>query len=314
MSKLISQLAQTTGLSETDIKKISSNAPRRYAVYPIDKRNGEKRWIAQPARELKAIQRSILELYLSDLPVHPAATAYEKGTSIKKNALSHIPSGAILKLDFQNFFPSIRSRDWELYAKTHDIFDDVADLEMATKFLFFAPKRSIALRLAIGAPSSPHLSNLLLYDFDKTVSEISAKDSVKYTRYADDMTFSANRTGYLNGIEKQVRIVLRDSSSPKLYLNDDKKVVATKKYKREVTGLILTNDDKLSLGHERKKLIRSKVHYFINEKLTNTEIKNLQGILAFALNIEPEFVGRLVLKYGQQTIDQIMSFGIHGKH
>nr|QQZ50993.1 hypothetical protein JKL49_07225 [Phenylobacterium glaciei] len=69
------------------------------------------------------------------------------------------------------------------------------------------------MRLAIGAPSSPALSNILMWDIDAAIAEMIDGEQVSYTRYADDLTFSARRTGYLNGIEKGLRAILRSAGA-----------------------------------------------------------------------------------------------------
>jgi len=305
MGGLICELSELSGMLEKDVRQIAKSAPLRYKHYTIDKRNGEKRPIAQPAKEVKALQRLLLANYLSDLPIHPAATAYEKGTSIRKNVDKHSPSGAILKLDFRDFFPSFRINDWLNYSEKQRLFDDHEDRELAGRIMFHQPRGTAILRLAIGAPSSPRLSNLMMYEFDRIVTELVAIHTVTYTRYADDLTFSADRTGYLQPVEKIIRKVLQENNFPKLKLNDEKKVLATKKYRRFVTGLVLTNDDRVSIGHERKKLIRSMVDHYRKGKMNDKQKLKLKGILAFARDVEPEFVSRLETKYGKELIDHI---------
>lgn len=308
MGSLIARLSAVSGLLERDVALIVRTAPHRYKTYPIDKRTGGTRMISQPAKEVKVLQRLLESEYLSSLPIHPAAMAYEKGTSIRKNADAHSPNGPILKLDFENFFPSIRIRDWLNYADQHNLFEDVADRELAGRLLFQQPKRSTTLRLAIGAPTSPHLSNLLMYEFDRLMFERASREVVTYTRYADDLTFSAARTGYLQRIEKIVRSTLRDIEFPRLKLNDKKRVLATKKYKRMVTGVILTNDNRLSIGRERKKLIRAMIYRFSKNDLSDDQIKNLRGLLAFSNDVEPEFVLRMKIKYGEETLKSLLRF------
>lgn len=84
------ELVENLGMSFGDVERIIASAPARYFVFQIDKRSGGKRTIAQPARELKAIQRYILRKKLSLFPVHECSTAYMSGNSIAKNALSHV--------------------------------------------------------------------------------------------------------------------------------------------------------------------------------------------------------------------------------
>ncbi|GGG15368.1 RNA-directed DNA polymerase [Rhizobium wenxiniae] len=306
MSELISVLSQATGLSDFDLRAIISNAPDRYKVYYIAKRKGGRREIAQPARELKVLQRALNDSILSKLPVHPAAMAYRPGVSLRRNAQAHSHNGPILKFDFQDFFPSLRAEDWEDYCRRHGVFKDDEDIELSSKIMFRRKnRRSSVLRLAIGAPSSPLLSNILLFDFDENLAKYCDSQKITYTRYADDLTFSAKRTGFLNGVEKFLVKLIKDADHPRIKLNLNKTVLATKKYKRMVTGLILTNDGKVSLGQLRKRNMRAGVHQWILGNLSEADTCRLAGHLAFAEDIEPDFVARLTVKYGAQVIAEI---------
>ncbi|MGJ5078681.1 retron St85 family RNA-directed DNA polymerase [Bradyrhizobium sp. HKCCYLS3013] len=305
MSPLINTLIAETGLSEHDILRIVSNAPRRYKTYTIPKRNGGRRIISQPARELKALQRIVVSEVLSKLPVHSSAMAYRTGLSIRDNAAAHVNNGPILKFDFKDFFPSIIAKDWIRYCKEKNIFSDPGDIGISTQLLFQKSSGSSKLRLAIGAPSSPCVSNILMSDFDTKIAQLVSQDQVTYTRYADDLTFSAKRTGFLNRVEKFLKQVLREVESPQLILNDSKTVTATKKYKRFVTGLVLANDNHVSLGHHRKRSIRAAVHHYTLGKLDLEEQVRLAGMLAFAYGIEPAFVSRLENKYSSAVLQQL---------
>lgn len=112
---LMNELVETIGLSISDLTRVIETAPAKYKVYQIAKRSGGHRTIAHPARELKLIQRYVLEKELLEFPVHPSAMAYEAGRSIFHNARGHRYNDVFLKLDFTNFFPSILVRDWERY-------------------------------------------------------------------------------------------------------------------------------------------------------------------------------------------------------
>lgn len=108
-------------------------------------------------------------------------------------------------------------------------------------------------------------------------------------------------------VDRMLRQSVRESTSPKLALNESKTVAATKKYKRFVTGLILTNDNKVSLGQQRKRTIRAAVHHYSLGKLNIDEQARLAGMLAFATSIEPDFLARLQTKYGSDTIRRLRS-------
>jgi hypothetical protein len=246
-----------------------------------------------------------MQNFLSDLPVHPNALAYVPGKSIRLNAGIHAENGPILKMDFRNFFPSIRAADWMKYCSEHDIFEDANDARLAARVLFRRERGQSVLRLAIGAPSSPHISNLLMYAFDRAISERMAEDHVTYTRYADDLTFSAKRTGYLTRVESDVRRTLRALRYPTLYINDRKTVLATKKYRREVTGVILTNDNRVSLGREKKRKLRAQIHHFSKGDLDAKSAMRLAGNMAFAIDVEPTFYARMERVFGKEVMDRL---------
>ncbi|QQX91038.1 retron St85 family RNA-directed DNA polymerase [Gluconobacter sphaericus] len=306
---LIQILSEETGFLSSDIKRIIHSAPKSYKTYEIPKRTGGKRIISQPAREVKILQRVIIEKVLSHLPIHQFATAYRPGISILNNALPHKGAGrSILKMDFENFFPSIKSHDWITYCEELEILSN--EDRALTASLFFKsqpPKRG--LRLAIGAPSSPILSNILMYEFDKKIEkEIYGKEII-YTRYADDLTFSSERTGYLLDVRSIVRKALMEIKYPKLKINKEKTKYFTSKYRRSVTGLVLTNQGEVSLGRDKKRSISAGIHNALNGKLNDEEMKSLSGYLAYANSVEPNFLKKMSEKYGDDIMKTLKKFG-----
>lgn len=310
MNKIVEALAIETGMDAGLVERIMRSAPGRYKTYHIPKRTKGFREISQPAIEVKALQRGLIEILLRNLPMHEAATAYRVGMSIKDNALRHAGDGPILKMDFKDFFPSIKPRDWLAYCQQTGVLIDPVDIHLTCLLLFQRPKGSSVLRLAIGAPSSPFVSNALMFEFDKAIAEAVAKDHVVYTRYADDLTFSAPRTGHLVNVEKIVRATLRGLEYPTLTVNDEKTTRITRKYGRKVTGLTLTNDGKISIGHKRKRLIHAAVHHASLGKLSDASLGELKGLLGFANSAEPQFIAVLKDRYGAEIIHFIQTFNI----
>lgn len=304
MSRLINLIAVETGLSSDDISRLIRTAPKRYKVFKIPKRSGGEREIAQPAREIKLLQRVLLYKVLSSLPVHDAATAYRKGCSVQINASHHAGGGPILKMDFQDFFPSIRAEDWVLFCRNTQLFDD-SDAELSAQILFRKAKHEHVLKLSIGAPSSPALSNVLLMPFDTMVASEAAKRNIKYTRYADDLTFSGQRIGMLKDMVDVVRLTARQIQRPRLTVNSEKTTFVTAKNRRVVTGVTLANDGTLSLGRDKKRRLSAAVHHAIQGKLNGVELLRLSGELAFANVAEPTFIHRLGVKYGFDAIQRI---------
>lgn len=286
MSTLLQKISIDVLMLPLNLKSLIGSAPKRYKMYKIPKRKqGEFRTIAQPSREVKKVQYWLLENVLKDLPVHEAATANQKGQSIRKNAEIHKSNRFLLKLDFRDFFPSLRAVDFELYLKKLDPSFPLEDIELLSKALFWKSPSSGELVLSIGAPTSPRLSNLMLYDFDRKIFDYCKAASVIYTRDADDMTFSTNIPGTPIKVEKKVQRICRSMASPYLRLNAKKTVYCSKKNRRRVTGLIISNEGKISLGREKKRLISATLHRFLNGRLDNDEISHLKGLLAYAHDV-----------------------------
>ncbi|MBB2752582.1 UNVERIFIED_ORG: retron-type reverse transcriptase [Rhizobium aethiopicum] len=306
MTELLRQLSIETGLAESAVRRIISNAPERYKVYRISKKNGGMRKIAQPARELKLLQRALVELLLSKLPVHPAATAYLKGRSIKDNAELHCHSGPVLKMDFKDFFPSIIDRDWAAYCNKTGCLTDPEDIRLTSLLLFHRPAGGSVLRLAIGAPSSPIVSNLIMFHFDAMISEAVAADHVIYSRYADDLTFSGPRTGHLTGVAKSIKRTLREIPFPTLKINAEKTTYVTKKYHRQVTGLTLANDGRVTIGRDNKRALRAQLDHYSKGTMPKSDVPRLAGRLAFVKSAEPIFFSNLVEKHGWGKIREIL--------
>ncbi|WP_375600009.1 retron St85 family RNA-directed DNA polymerase [Devosia sp. Naph2] len=312
---LLEELHSYTGLGYGELASLVRTAPQRYKAYLIPKRGVGHRMIAQPAKELKYLQYFLIDRALGRLPVHVAATAYREGISIRANASLHAKSEVMLKLDFKDFFPSIRVRDWASYCASLD--RDFAtslglasseDVAIAGRILFWG-KGGIEPRcLSIGAPSSPVLSNVLMNRFDSEVMTQAVQLGVCYSRYADDITLSGESSKTLLMVESAIRRYVRRHRSPALTLNEEKRGLYTSGQRRMVTGLIITPDERISLGRDRKRMISSLVHRFTLNQLDQKKIAYLQGMIAFARDAEPSFYGSLVKKYGNSTLHRLLEF------
>lgn len=287
------------------------SAPYRYKTYDVPKHSGSgTRTIAQPAREVKRLQYWIICNIFPSMPIHSSATAYVPGKNIRRNCEPHATHPYMLKLDFKDFFPSIMGRDFLAYARENLRFClKETDFEVLMRILFWRPKGQTELRLSIGAPSSPYLSNAMMFGFDRQISSFCDELRVKYTRYADDMTFSMDEKQLRGQVLAIVLQVLQGLPFPRLQINTRKTVFGSKAHRRMVTGLILANDGSISLGRERKRYIRAQLDYMMRGKLKDADRAHVRGMLAFARDVEPEFVKRMIRKYGPELIDHIKTPG-----
>lgn len=283
-----------------------SDAPKKYKRYEIPKRTSGTRVIAQPVRQLKDIQRTLINLFESYFPIHESSMAYAKGRDIKGNAQIHSQNTYFLKMDFIDFFNSITAKLlWEACGRSQIEFDWL-DKEIVEKAIFWKPsKYSTKLVLSIGAPSSPFISNFVMYSFDEALNRYCKKNGITYTRYADDLTFSTNTSGILFNVPDIVRDTLLQFYGKKIQINHLKTVFSSKKHNRHVTGITITNNDKLSIGRAKKRYIKHLVHCFIEEKISIEDLNYLRGYLGFIKYIEPKFLTALEQKYTQTVIQKI---------
>lgn len=303
---IVETVSKALNMDEETLLSFAATCPHRYKTYEIPKRSGGSRTIAQPSRELKSLQRFVLRSHLSSLPIHSAAKAYRKGIGIGGNAVVHIANAFILKLDFQNFFPSIKPSDLVQHIEqTRSIELPNNDVKFVTGVFFYKEKRTGEIVLSIGAPSSPFISNTLMYDFDTRIESECKKTGVLYTRYADDLTFSTNEKGGLTTYPKLIANLLKELAYPRVALNTSKTIFLSKKGRREITGLIVTNEAQLSVGRSKKRHIRSLVYRYKLRKITTDQLKYLRGYLAFIQDVEPRFIESLASKYGHELISEI---------
>lgn len=303
LTKMLSELPFGYG----ELSKLIKSAPRRYKVYQIPKRTpGQFRTIAHPSRELKFLQRWLVSNVLMDLPIHRSATAYRTGVSILDNANRHVAQRYLLKMDIKNFFPSIQPRDFSLHCNAFLPDLDQQDLSILNQILFRRNKETKTLELAIGAPSSPLVSNSIFFNIDNEISLYCEGHSIFYSRYADDLTFSTNQPHILQLVPGIVAHTLASTKYPKLTINSAKTVHSSKKHHRQVTGLVLSAENQVSIGREKKRLLKGLVFRHLQGKLSMEELSNLRGQISFVSSVEPSFITSLEDKYGSTAIEQLI--------
>lgn len=299
-------LHEAFGLSEAQFQRLIARSPHTYKIYTIPKKSGGVRTIAQPAKETKFLQHWLIQNIFGRLPVHDCASAYKAGASIKVNAMAHQKNEYLSKFDFQAFFPSIKAKDLARHLVKHlGQHLSAADIGSISRLSCLSPKEGGGLGLSVGAPSSPILSNSIMYEFDCQVNDWCIARGITYTRYADDLTFSTRNKNICSEIEVRIREILQKIEYPRLELNDKKTIHLSKKSQRRITGVVVNNEGEISLGRERKRMISSLIHRFSIGSMLPIDVYRLQGLLGFSKDIEPEFISRMKRKYGPEIIDQI---------
>ncbi len=260
-----------------------SNAPSNfYHCYHIPKKNGGLREISEPLPNLKEIQRWILENVLYCFEVSPYAKAYIRGKSIKDNVRFHRRQKKVLSLDIKDFYNHLT--DWMVY----QIFIEAGYNEAVSMML--TNLCCLEGSLPQGAPTSAALSNILLKNFDYKVGAFCKKSKIRFTRYADDMTFSGDFD------EKEVIAFVKKSLEKlRLSVNGEKTRVRKQGQQQEVTGIVV--NDKPQLAKSIRKNIRKDLYYinkyglqshlqYIKEERSKY-LEHLYGLINYALFINP---------------------------
>lgn len=301
------ELQESLGVSEGQLNRLFLRSPHTYKIYTIAKRTGGKRTIAQPAKETKFIQHWLIENVFKKLPIHECATAYKPDASIKKNAAAHKDNSYITKFDFKDFFTSIKAGDLVKHVSRYLKGSlDAEDIKDIARISCIKLNGRDELCLSVGAPSSPTLSNTIMFDFDQAVSAWCKTHDIIYTRYADDLAFSTTLKGISGEIEPAIREIVQKLDYPRLRFNTKKTTHLSKKHQRRITGLVITNDGNVSLGRARKREISALIHKFSLGLLPDAEIYSLQGLLGFARDVEPLFLSRMRGKYSSDLIEKIL--------
>ncbi|MBB5328127.1 retron St85 family RNA-directed DNA polymerase [Tunturiibacter gelidoferens] len=289
------------GLTWEFVANLAGSASYEYKKFIVRKKSGGLREIFHPSRKLKAVQIWLLRNLLGQLPVHESATAYRTGISIYDNATRHTKSRYLLRIDLENFFPSIRDSDFSAYVDSNqENFKGWTEIDKAivTSLMFRNGE------LTIGAPTSPALSNALCFQLDVQLSKLANNRGLVYTRYADDLFFSSIKPGVLSSVLDEAQSIIDELPIPAtLKINRAKTRHSSKKGRRQVTGIVLGSDGKPHISRTFKRSIRSMVHKF--DLLREDQKVALPGMISFVAGEEPGFLNSLITKYGFELIARV---------
>jgi hypothetical protein len=238
-----------------------------YQRFLIPKKSGGDRLISAPMPRLKRAQYWVLDNVLAKVPLHEAAHGFAPDRSILTNAAPHVAKDVVVNLDLKDFFPTLtfgrvkgkfRGLGYsEAVATVLALIctePDVDPVELDGVRLY---ARKGPRRLPQGAPTSPALTNLICLRLDKRLEGLAAKLGFTYTRYADDMTFSASgEAAKLTGtLLKAVQDIV---AAEGFVVHPDKTRIMRRHRRQEVTGLIV--NDRVSVPRDTLRRFRALLH------------------------------------------------------
>lgn len=263
------ELAALLGFKPSALTSIiyQTPLPQRYTTFDIPKKAGGTRTIKAPNEKLKKLQTHLAHLLNgclaemeAELEAKPVSYAFRKDGSIAANAKNHKCRRHVLNLDLADFFPSFnfgRVRGFFLKDKSFELKDEVATT--------IAQIACDGTALPQGSPCSPIISELVGRVLDVRLLRLAKKHGVRYSRYADDITFSTNAKEFPSAL------AVRDGADPKIWtlgqelvdkitgsgfkVNSDKTRMHYRGSRQMVTGLIV--NEKVNIRSEYYRNARS---------------------------------------------------------
>jgi RNA-directed DNA polymerase len=239
---------------------INNSNTDKYIVFEVRKKSGKFRTIHAPNNVLKSFQKCLNVLFVTVYKFHPSATGFIIGKSIVDNAKIHAGSNYVYNLDLKDFFPSIdQARLWgRLQYPPFNLNKENGNLKIANIIAYLCCHKLEVERLIDnkwtkieknvlpqGAPTSPVVSNIICQKLDFYLSAVAKKYGAKYTRYADDITFSSVHNIYNkdNPFILEVQRIIRNEN---FTINTKKTRLQENAYKQIVTGLVVNQNVNVS--------------------------------------------------------------------
>lgn len=237
----------------------SANARKSaYVDFTIPKESGGQRKISAPVKPLKAIQTALNIVLQSIFVPDEHATGFVLEKSVKDNAMIHVGQTCIFNTDLENFFPSITKLMVRraLHRELGDRLQSNEVINIICKICTVPDSSGIEV-LPQGAPASPVLSNIVLKSLDKDMSKLAERMECKYSRYADDITFSHSKSIRRMSPFWQSRIY-NIIAKYGLKVNEKKTRTFVPGTRREVTGVVVS--DKINVPRSYIKQLRVLLH------------------------------------------------------
>ena len=268
----IAELAKRTGLTVTELRA----ARPTYRRVPVPKRSGGTRELLVPDDATKVLQRRLLRRLLSRVPVHPAAQGFERGRSIVSNAVPHTGRAVVVRMDVIEFFSTTSAR------RVRRLFRvlgwDAETAELLTRLTTHEGG------LPTGAPTSPRLANLVNVLLDARLTGLAEALGARYTRYADDLTFSFERDDHAALVDL-LGATRRIARAHGYRLHVERKLQIRRRHHRQsVTGLVV--NERVALPRQRRRWLRAVEHRIYSGREATLTREQLTGWQAFESMVE----------------------------
>lgn len=270
----LGDLSYSLLLSEQLLYFLSTNTERFYKSFSIPKRNGNIREIHSPKSSLRVVQCWILRNILEKIPLSETAMGFRKGTEygIKNNAERHCQMIYVLRMDIENFFPTIRRK------MVYPIFKELGYSQFISNV--FTNYCMLNNFLPQGASTSPYISNIVFKKIDQSIIMLCDNADVIYTRYADDIILSCNNKSTLLETTTKITSIVQENG---FQVNRKKTILMSPAQQKMVTGLII-NSGQVKVKRKLRRNVRAMIY---TELTKDGFLSNVtKGYLAFIKDID----------------------------
>ncbi|MGB3206577.1 MAG: reverse transcriptase family protein [Crinalium sp.] len=300
------EIAAAMGIPISQLRFLAFNYQTSTASHYIRFKKAKKiageRIISAPLPDLKRAQHWVLNNILQKIEIHDAAHGFCRDRSIVTNATPHVGAEVIINIDLQNFFSTIS------YNRVQGLFQSLGYSQAAaTIFALLCTepvveeqeiygKTSFAelkqRRLPQGSPTSPAITNIICRSLDCSLSAIAQNYKFTYTRYVDDLTFSASGENVkdTNKIVKQIQAIVTQEG---FAINQEKTRILRNSQQQQVTGIVV--NEKLNISRKTLKSFRATLYQIENEGLegkhwgnSSNLIASIAGFASFVAMVNPE--------------------------
>lgn len=300
-------VAKALGISRRELWFFAIHRERErrchYVRFSVPKRSGGSRIIMAPKRRLKALQRLLLTLLVEKLPLSDSAHAFRSGRSIRSGAEAHVGFPVVLRLDLKDFFPTItfpRVRGFLIACGySFPVATNLAVLMTEAErqpvvvdgTVYHVP---VGQRYCVqGAPTSPGLCNALLLRLDHRLAGLARKRGFRFTRYADDLTFSGDAPAA--EVQKLRCLAARIIQEEGLIVNAAKTRVMRRSNRQIVTGVVV--NQALGVPRKQRRRLRAMGHQLLRAEAAGTQdaerLAEFRGRLAYVRMINPDQAAKI---------------------